>query len=409
MRKLLLALLICVSAHAGGVHTLENGVRILALETSESPLVELRVLMGWGEIDEGSRLPGVSQILSRLMDQNPAWSAFQHAVQIDDDSIMLSLTAPRSETDQALDALIRVVDRFEYPLASIQEEQKIFHERSKQWLENRMGLATWLLQSQIARGTRYAHRNSVGTTGRFEASQLAAFFESTVRRSSLLVGCDQKALDRVVAKFRLLKKRVGPAKMDLRGVASKSRTLPSIGYAKKTGGDQVVLRAGARIPTLNHPDSRAIRIANVILGESALSYYNQRIRDTIGLNYGMQSSLNYARGFAEWTLETSTRIEWVDKVIAIFDEPLPLIDQQRLDWAKSYLDGDQQVQTSSFSERLTRSVYLNYLGESSSKEATLEQVNRAAQMLRPEFWVVVGDVDRMTWEPARKSRLRRLR
>ena len=408
-----LFLALVISAHADPKSSvLANGVQVLEFPSLERPLVELRVLIGSGDANDGKTTPGASQVLGRLMDQSPLWNDFQHSVQIDDDSMLLNLTARRADAKRLLDATLSVLETFAYSEAQVQEEQKIFRERRKLWLENRAGQGTLAVQTLIAKGTTYGRvdHNRLNQVKTFSAEQLKNFFNQSFRKAPVIVAVGTDFSGAALQSFAGLSARRKLEDARASFEFKHNHQVPPIWYIKQTGGDQILIRGGLRVPTLDHPVSQALRLANVILGESTLSVYNQRVRDSVGLNYGIQTTLNYARGFGQWTVETSTRLEWADRVIDLLENPVADADQEKFDWATQYLVGDNTVQASSFADRLTRMIYLTYLGyRGDDQKPTIIQVQQAMKILRPSVWVVVGDIDQVKWSPSNHARLKPLK
>jgi zinc protease len=98
---------------------------------------------------------------------------------------------------------------------------------------------------------------------------------------------------------------------------AKAPTQPKSGVHLKTkkGLVQAQIRLGHLFIDRSHPDFLSLRAANFALGGAFGSRLNQRVRDDLGLTYGISSGFDARRFTGPFVIETFTRNEKVGEAI----------------------------------------------------------------------------------------------
>ncbi len=121
-------------------------------------------------------------------------------------------------------------------------------------------------------------------------------------------------------------------------------TTRSIRYVKKPGLVQAQIRMGHRGIKRSYPDYTAARVGMTILGGGFSSRLMDRIRDNLGLTYGISSALDGRVDAGLFEIETFTGNRGVGQVISettsiLKDIVEKGVSQEELDRAKGYLSG----------------------------------------------------------------------
>ena len=90
---------------------------------------------------------------------------------------------------------------------------------------------------------------------------------------------------------------------------------PGLYVKSKKGLVQSQIRMGHVFIDRSHPDFLSLRAANMALGGAFASRLNQRIRDDLGLTYGISSSFEARRFSGPFTIDTFTRNDKVGETL----------------------------------------------------------------------------------------------
>jgi zinc protease len=90
---------------------------------------------------------------------------------------------------------------------------------------------------------------------------------------------------------------------------------PIIHLASQQGLQQTQIQIGYPSIRRDDPDYIKMRVANMILGGAFASRLNQRVRDDLGLTYGIFSGINARKNAGDFTISTFTRNDKVGETL----------------------------------------------------------------------------------------------
>ncbi|MEK7692049.1 MAG: pitrilysin family protein [Bdellovibrionota bacterium] len=374
------------------LETLPNGLQIAWFHSDALPLIDLLLLVKSGSRDDPNGKSGVSQMVARTLDRGNGGKSGQEIaaaveklgasrfINSDDDTFTIGVHGLALDGAELLSSLANIALRPDFPEAEFRREKNNIGDEWRRLGENAGTLASVTFFRAVSAHTSYGRGDAA------RLSELTALAREDLREFHLKHFVPSNAILTVVGRYdrAAFRQKIVTAFGDWAGIVptrnwkdygdqrilDKLKRAPNkqqrgrkkkalILLANRTGVNQAHIRIGFKAPLINSPDHYALTVANALLGEYFGSRLNAVIRDRLGLTYGVNSGYQYSRGFAYFSIGTSTKNETVAQLITksldILEEtrngPLP---EEEVGMAKEYLLGSFPVGTATLGSVASR-------------------------------------------------------
>ena len=342
--------------------TLPNGLNVIVVPTSRLPLVDFRLVVRAGSVNDPAGREGLSRLTAELLTQG---AAKRSAKQIADDIEFVggSLTAGAGaeqlvvscevlKKDLAL-GLELFRDVIVTPTFATEEFDRkkdealgqIASDKSEPSVIAENAMARWFWGDSPLAHPAIGFEKSLQGLSRDDVKGFHARFITPERSVLVVVGDVQPAalVANLKAAFAGWKKVGDAPSSDPYGPAAALRGR-SVRIVNKPEATQTQIRMMCPSVPRNHPDWYAIQAANTICGSGFTSRLVNSIRVEQGLTYSISSRFQQNRAAGAFRVSTFTRNDQLRKCVdAVLAEVKKLVDegptQAELDKSRNYLKG----------------------------------------------------------------------
>jgi len=408
--------------------TLSNGLKVVLVERSSIPQVNLNLVVDSGWAADQSVLPGTTSLGMDMLDEG---TKTRNALQISEelqqlganlnvgsdlDTANVFLSALKENLDRSLDLYADVILNPSFPADELERQRKRRLAQIQQEKVNPQAMALRVLP-KLLYGAGHAYGNPATGTGTEQSvskvtrDDLVKFHQAWFKpnNATLIIVGDTK-LAEIQPKLEKLFAgwKAGDApKKNISTVAEQKQ--PSVYILDRPGAVQSVILAGVLAPPKNTPDDISILTMNRILGGDFTSRINMNLREDKHWSYGSISILRDARGQRPYfvlapvqTDKTKESVQEIQKELNGILGAIP-VTADELDKAKSTLTltlpGQWETMNAvggSIYQMVTFGLDDNYFNTFPERvrAMTLDDINKSAQALvHPGSltWVIVGD------------------
>ena len=346
--------------------TLNNGARVIVVESHEQPVVSFNLRIQTGTSADPGALVGLANMTAALIDKGtPSRDASQIAETIDfvggslsafagNDWTSVSATVLTEFVDTALTILSDVVLNPTFPT----DELENLRRRQLTALELAKSQPASLAQerfTQLVFGPHpYGKVETEATIRAIQQSNLERFHDEYYRPNNALfvVAGDVNPAD-IVARLNRAFAGWSRDEVPVQQTASApSHSQRVLEFVHKPGSVQGVIRVGHLMPGANEADWPALDVAMQVLGGST-GWLFEVLREDKGWTYGAYASANESRDLGVFTAQAEVRNEVADSAMAemlrlisqLRDEP---VDETDLRMAKEFIAGSfpRSIETS---------------------------------------------------------------
>ena len=403
---------------------LSNGLSVVLMEKHGVPLLDMRLLINAGTMDEPTALPGLASMTAAMMTEG---AGDRNSLQLADamdflgarigvssgfHSTTVSLFTPLSKFEDALALFRDIATKPTFPAEELDRLRKDRLTAMKQWHDQPRNIASIALPKLLYGESSPYGRPATGNEKSLLAmkvADIASFYRSHFHaaNATLLVAGDV-TLAEILPKleFALGSWKAGSStKAPFKTPAQVGKR--TIILVDKPGAPQSEIRIGRIGVERTTKDYEALVVMNTILGGSFSSRLNQNLREKHGYTYGATSSFAFRVYQGPFTAASAVQTAVTDKALSEFMNELKAIilpvSDEELARAKNYVayGYPQNFQTvSDIAGELEELVQYNlpetYFNSFISRilSVTKEDVHRVAKKyIDPEniVIVVVGD------------------
>ncbi len=409
--------------------SLSNGLELLVIERSETPIVQLQLMVDAGYAADQFASPGVASFTSAMLDEGTkSRSALQISEELASlgatlsantalDASWVSLSALTANLDASLDIFADVILNPEFPESEIERVRKQQLARIAQEKSSPFSLAQRLLP-KLLYGKEHAYGVSFTGTGDDETvnaitrDDMQRFYTSWFQPAgSILIAVGDTTLEELRGKLESrFKDWTGAEEPPEKDIATvENRAKPALYLVDKPGAVQSMILGGVIATPARHPDRIPIETMNRILGGNFTSRINMNLREDKHWSYGSRSFLIDARGQRPWLAYAAVQSDKTKESLIELDRelrdilgPRPATDDE-LDKVKknAILQLPGRFETKSSLRGALSRIWMYGLGPdywetyaSEVRAITLDDIHKAARdVIRPDqmVWVVVGD------------------
>ncbi len=338
---------------------LNNGLKLLFIRDSSLPRINIMAFVSSGAIDDSKDLSGLSYLTASLLDEgSKKHSSAEIAEQLESLGASLSIQPGYDFTHMSIKGLsytkYHLLDSFLEILLMPQFEQKELDRVKKQILgvlhkmeDDPDQFADRLMSKVLFQNHPYA-RPTMGeltSLSKIQRKDVVAHYQKYFIPKNIRVAVvgdfDDLFIQQVRTKFSTWVSDRQPPAIVAKDVQNNTS---GIFLKNKKGLVQTQIRMGHLFINRTHPDFMALRAANMVLGGAFASRLNQRVRDDLGLTYGVSSSFDARKFIGPFMIDTFTRNDKVGEAISSSlevyrDFSQKGITQEELEASKSTLIG----------------------------------------------------------------------
>jgi zinc protease len=343
-------------------HVLSNGLKVLIMESSEVPLVTLRLLVPAGSSVDDAGVDGIANLTGRLLQKGAAGlTADQISEMIEEvggrvnvitgrDFLIVNADFLAKDMKRALDIMGKVVLSPDFPKEELDREKGLVTAEIQAAREEPSGIATREFMRELAGAHPYAHpvEGTEEAVGRMTRDQVTAFYRQhyAPAGSILAIVGDVKA----GPALKLVETTFGGWK----GTAAAAREIPALTPRKFAGRKIVVvnkpdatqsqIRIGNISVARNTPDYFPILLTNSVLGGGFTSRLMDEIRVNRGLSYGARSNVNHLKNGGMFVVTTFTKNKTLRETVDVALDQVKRIrtekiSESELTNSKKYITG----------------------------------------------------------------------
>lgn len=338
--------------------TLSNGLKIIFIEDSSLPKVNLSLLIKAGTLHEPNGLEGLNLMTASLLDQG---SSTRNSTQIAEefgqigteiiqnggrDFTSISTSGLSISKDKLLELFVDVVMNPSFEQKEIIRRKAETVASIKQIADNPSEYAN-IKSNEVLFGSHPYSRSTLGTeTGVLKIKRtdiIRHYFKYYRPNNSFLSVTGQ-----LTPEFNQKLKQAFSL-WQYKEIDQPTRISPVEGeenqifLVHKSGLQQAQLRWGQLGIQRNDPSYMKLRLANIILGGAFVSRLNQKVRDDLGLTYSIDSHFEALQDRGSFEISSFTRNDKVAEAIRVTQEVIEEfrkgVTSKELDAAKAYLIG----------------------------------------------------------------------
>jgi zinc protease len=295
---------------------LSNGLEVIISPRSDTPVVEMSLIMDAGYASDQFSRPGTASLAMAMLDEG---TEKRSALEISDalalqgatlrtssnlDNSYIVLSALKTRLEASMDIFADVTLNPNFPAEDLDRLKRRSLENIRQEKTRPMSMALRILPSLLY-GERHPYGQPLtgsGTEASVEAitrDDMVAFHQTWLRpnHSTLIVVGDVTAADLIPQLEKLFGNwQIGDVPKKNLGAETPSQN--NVLYlVDRPDSDQSIIFAGQLIPPRNNPDEVSIQAMNNILGGMSSSRINMNLRENKHWSYGAYSAIVDARGF----------------------------------------------------------------------------------------------------------------
>lgn len=401
---------------------LSNGLTMMVLKDASLPRFQLSLVMKMGSRLDPKGLEGLNHLFFSLLDQGTktrsaekiAQELNQFGTEISQgagtDSSFVSVAGLKVFQNSILEVFSDVIFHPSFEPAEVDRVRRLNLSALQKLLDSPPSYASAKMDELLYQNHPYA-RSSVGSSeslSKIGRSQLLDYFENQFRPQRAYLLVTGAVEDAFLTKLENIFSRWSPGRDDSYRLAIQLQPQPRAVLLDKSDLQQSQIRVAALGVPRGHPDERALALGAFVLGGGFSSRLNDRIRDDMGLTYGISASLD--SGLEVGSLEISTFSRFEKTSLAIQEVRKMLgqwiqkgVTSKELAGAKSLLLGQYPAGLQTAEQITQRLVNLRMMGLPDSdlyqyperiREISVDQVNAALKRhFKPENFSVLVFAD----------------
>lgn len=313
---------------------LENGLKVYIFRDMSLPRFSINLLVKVGQKTETVDKVGVNFLTASLLEKGTnLYSAPQIADKIaslgsdftispSEEFTLISIDGLLMSVDAIVDIFAELVFKPTFQNEEIVKLKKEFAAHLKKIQDDASQMADLGMASIIYRGTSRAYP-IVGTEGSLKKitksdiiKNYLTFYRPNNSILSIVGNISEDVEKKIMDRFRAWPARPLKAIVPV-GVNSEKANLENknIQFNYKKDLVQSEIRAALPLVPRKHPDYLKLRLINEVLGGSFVSRLNSKIRDQLGLTYGISSSLDLGLDDGYLQISTFTKNETTLQVL----------------------------------------------------------------------------------------------
>ncbi len=321
------------------IETLANGLQVAWYINDKLPLVDLVFMVRAGSRQDEVGKSGTAELLSASLDRGSGTLNAQgiaraierlgasRSVSADEDFTSVALHGLAMDSKELLRLLgeIAINPKLEESEIQIQKERML--DQFQHLADYGESLSALTFQRVVTRNTPYG-RGAFASIAEFKKIQpqdVARFYRAhfTPKNSILMI---VGRVNREELKKQILQQfgpwvekaptvKTIPQKAQF-NLAPYAQSAPRIYIVDRPQFNQAQIRMGFVAPPIQSPDRIPLAIASTLLGEYFHSRLNARIRDELGLAYGIQASFSYHQDLGVFQVASATQNSQVGQLLS---------------------------------------------------------------------------------------------
>jgi len=338
---------------------LSNGLKLLFIRDTSLPRINIMALINSGAINDPQELSGLAFLTAGLLDEgSKKHSSAEIAEQLESLGASLSIQPGYDFTHMSVKGLSytkeHLLDSFLEVLLSPKFEQKEFDRVKKQIIGSLQKMeddpdqfTDRLMSKVLFQNHPYARpvMGEISTISKIQRKDVLDYYQNYFIpkniRLAIIGDFDDLFIQQVKTKFSTWISDRSPKPLSVKELQPNKI---GVFLKNKKGLVQTQIRMGHLLIERSHPEFMSLRAANMVLGGAFASRLNQKVRDDLGLTYGVSSNFDARKFTGPFVIETFTRNDKVEATIAASLEVYRSfsqngITQEELDASKTTLIG----------------------------------------------------------------------
>ncbi|MBL7542943.1 MAG: insulinase family protein [Bdellovibrionaceae bacterium] len=310
--------------------TLENGLKVYVFRDMSLPRFSVNLMIKVGQKDDPIEKVGLNYITASLLEQGTnSYTAVQIADRIaslgsnlsiapSDEYTFVSIDGLSMSVDAIVDIFSELIFKPAFPNSEIIKMKKDFTAQIKKVQDDASRVADLGLSSFVHRGTVLAYP-SIGTEASLKVinkSDIIKNYLANYRPNNAILSIVGSITDDVEKKI-LDRFKAWPSRALKPAGVSAAPNIENKKMETQLKKDLVQSEIRVALPMIprKHPDYLKLRLANEILGGGFVSRLNSKIRDQLGLTYGISSTLDLGLDRGYLYISTFTKNETTVQVL----------------------------------------------------------------------------------------------
>ena len=307
---------------------LKNGLTLYFVPDASLPRIGFQAMVKAGSAQDPAGQEGVNDLVASLLDQG---TKKHRSAQLSEQFNMLgteftgSTTGDCSlfgagtistEADRLFELFTEVLRTPAFDESEIQRQKEQIYSILRKRVDNPSVMAENAYEEFMFAANAYGH-DSLGTEATVKAltrKDLVKYYETWYQPANILIAVsgrfDESFKKKVIANLESWEGKAVPERKPW-PVQTPANTAPEVRLLAKSDLVQSQIRMGVPAVPRLHPDFIPLRLAAEILGGGSGARLMMRIRDELGLTYGIYSRADGRKNAGAFTVSTFTRNEAV--------------------------------------------------------------------------------------------------
>lgn len=303
-------------------HTLENGLRVRAVEHRSVPVITFVLQLTGGSGADAPGREGLAALVADMVDEGTgqlsaievsdamARIGAEYDVDVGADAVTFTLTTLTRFADRGADLLASLVTAPSMREADFERVRQLRVDRLRQLKDLAPAVAERAFLRLLYGTHPYGHL-AIGTEDALRQLQLTDVSEMHRRHyqpgCATLVVCGSLSSGELmdVARRAFGAWRQGDAVTDSGVAAAFPETAPRLAIVPREGAAQSELRIGHLSASRDTPDYPALLVMNAVLGGQFVSRVNLKLREEKGYTYGARTGFDWHKGLSPFALQAS--------------------------------------------------------------------------------------------------------
>lgn len=406
---------------------LSNGLEVIMIKDSSLPYFSMQLLLKSGSSEDPNEQRGLANLVAELLPKGTKhrnaselaealdFIGADFSANVSKDYTILSSSTLSFHKEKLIDVFSEMVLEPAFRSSEVERLKAQLQAGLKKSIDNPSWFANQVFSKFVFGDSPYSHSvlGNVSGLSSIRQKHINRFYLRHYRPNQSVLAIvgnfEDGLMSKIEKQFSGWQKRADEQSPSFEFPAISGKEFLLVNKDKST---QAQVRIGAKGISRNHPDYLALRMANTILGGSFASRLSDKIRDDLGLTYGVSSYFDAKKSVGPFAVTTYTRTE---KVKELLEQTFKILEEFKsegvteaeIEKAKGLMKGSFPRAIETAEKFAFNLLHLRFHGVSESYLANFFanvddlSVNKVNKVIKENFdssnlkIVVLGDVDKI--------------